>query len=95
MRTRSAAPPLGGGSPGPDLVEQAVLGNDLARADEQTREQGPLSRPTKRKPASPVVDLQWSEYAELHGPPVDASTRSRGVTGALQQGWILVAASLV
>ena len=35
------------------------------------------SRPAERQPASPVVDLQWSEYAELHGPPVDASTRSR------------------
>ena len=48
----------------PDLVEQAVLGDDLAGAEQQAGEQRALPRPTERKPASPVVDLQWSEYAE-------------------------------
>ena len=50
----------------PDLVEQAVLGDDLAGAEQQAGEQRALPRPTERKPASPVVDLQWSENAEVH-----------------------------
>jgi hypothetical protein len=50
----------------PDLVEQTVLGDDLAGAEQQAGEQRALPRPTERQPASPVVDLQWSEYAEVH-----------------------------
>ena len=44
----------------PDLLEQAVLGDDLACAEQQAGEQRPLSRPTERQPVSPVVYLQWS-----------------------------------
>ena len=50
----------------PDLVEQAVLGDDLAGAEQQAGEQRALARPTERQPASPVVDLERSEYAEVH-----------------------------
>jgi hypothetical protein len=49
----------------PELVDQAVAGNGLARAEEEDRENAPLTCAAERQPPLAVVNLERAENAEV------------------------------
>ena len=53
----------------PELVDQPVPGDDLARVHQQDREQCPLLRRRQRERLPLVPDLEWPEDAEFHRSP--------------------------
>jgi hypothetical protein len=50
----------------PDLVDEAIAGDHLARVQKQKPQQGALSAAPKRERVMPVVNLEGSEDAEVH-----------------------------
>ena len=49
----------------PELVDQAVGRDDLARVQEQDREDAPLLRPSEADLPIAVSNLEWAEDAEV------------------------------
>jgi hypothetical protein len=58
------------GSPGrsrsPELVDEAIVGDDLVRTGQQNGEKGPLSRSAERERTPVLDDLERSQDPELH-----------------------------
>jgi hypothetical protein len=56
-------------APLPELLVEAVAGDDLVRVHEQDREQRPLPLPAEWNDGIPLADLERSQDPKLHGCP--------------------------